>query len=263
MRASSRSRLPIDAGQQVVEVVRDAAGQLPDRFHLLRLAKRFLGLPQRVGRDLLGGDVATDRVDEIVARYGSPGDPAIIPVLVAQPHRIMAAALTDRASDDPLGDASPLVGVNELNERRSLQLRLRPVEHEFPGRVRCEHIAVDTRHQHEVGRQLPHALPVAAAFLDTFFEPEIALHQVARRRLLVVDVRCLCRSSARPRPRHREPARLWRETIDRCRPSSGATETRLRRWRRSAEPRAMRSRWNRNHPDGGPDARRRSGVRRS
>ena len=30
-------------GQQIVEVVRDAAGELADRFHLLRLAERFLG----------------------------------------------------------------------------------------------------------------------------------------------------------------------------------------------------------------------------
>ena len=33
-----------DAGQQIVEVVRDAAGQLADRLHLLRLAQRLLGL---------------------------------------------------------------------------------------------------------------------------------------------------------------------------------------------------------------------------
>ena len=33
-----------DDGQQIVEIVRDAAGQLPDRFHLLRLAQRFLAL---------------------------------------------------------------------------------------------------------------------------------------------------------------------------------------------------------------------------
>ena len=33
-----------DAGQDVVEVVRDAAGQLADRFHLLRLAQLALEL---------------------------------------------------------------------------------------------------------------------------------------------------------------------------------------------------------------------------
>ena len=32
-----------DRGQQIVEVVRDAAGEAADRFHLLRLAQRLLG----------------------------------------------------------------------------------------------------------------------------------------------------------------------------------------------------------------------------
>ena len=33
-----------DDGQEIVEIVRHAAGELPDRFHLLRLAQHFLGL---------------------------------------------------------------------------------------------------------------------------------------------------------------------------------------------------------------------------
>ena len=33
-----------DDGQKIVEVVRDAAGQLADRLHLLRLPKRLFGL---------------------------------------------------------------------------------------------------------------------------------------------------------------------------------------------------------------------------
>ena len=34
-----------DDGEEVVEIVSDAAGELADRLHLLRLAKRFFGLP--------------------------------------------------------------------------------------------------------------------------------------------------------------------------------------------------------------------------
>ena len=51
------------AGQQVVEIVRDAARQLSDGFHLLRLAQRLLGLLQALRRcGFLGRDVASDRV---------------------------------------------------------------------------------------------------------------------------------------------------------------------------------------------------------
>ena len=38
-----------NAGQQIVEIVRDAAGELADRFHLLRLAQLLLGAAQRFG----------------------------------------------------------------------------------------------------------------------------------------------------------------------------------------------------------------------
>ena len=40
-------------GVQVVEIVGDAAGELADGFHLLRLAQRLLGAPQPLGRLLL------------------------------------------------------------------------------------------------------------------------------------------------------------------------------------------------------------------
>ena len=73
-----------DGGQHVVEVVRDAAGELADRLHLLRMAQRLLGLAQGGLRLALGGDVAADRLQEIVRRHGAPCDaPA---AAVAGPH---------------------------------------------------------------------------------------------------------------------------------------------------------------------------------
>src|SRR3712207_7309112 len=38
------------AGEQVVEVVGDAAGELPDRLHLLRLPELLLAAPERLLR---------------------------------------------------------------------------------------------------------------------------------------------------------------------------------------------------------------------
>jgi hypothetical protein len=61
-----------DSGQQIVEVVRDAAGQLAHRFHLLRLLQGFFGRPQPVGRGLLRGDVAGHRIDVIPVRHAGP-----------------------------------------------------------------------------------------------------------------------------------------------------------------------------------------------
>ena len=41
-----------DRGEQVVEVVRDAAGEPADRFHLLRLPELLFALPERLGASL-------------------------------------------------------------------------------------------------------------------------------------------------------------------------------------------------------------------
>ena len=49
-----------DDGEKVVEIVRDAAGQLADRIHLLGLAKRLLGLPPLGDVDGLGQDAGDD-----------------------------------------------------------------------------------------------------------------------------------------------------------------------------------------------------------
>ena len=75
-----------DDGQQIVEIVRDAAGQLPDGFHLLRLAQRFLAL------------AALGDVDGFRHRADDRA------VLIAQgAHRKVEIALADRQMQPHLG----------------------------------------------------------------------------------------------------------------------------------------------------------------
>ena len=56
-------------GQQVVEVVRDAARELADRLHLLRLAQGILG-------DALLGDVPPEPVQSLLLGDDRPGNRA-------------------------------------------------------------------------------------------------------------------------------------------------------------------------------------------
>ena len=75
-----------DDGQEIVEIVRHAAGQLSDRFHLLRLAQRFLAL------------AALGDVDGLRHRADDRA------VLVAQrTHREVEIALADRQAQQHLG----------------------------------------------------------------------------------------------------------------------------------------------------------------
>jgi len=61
-----------NTGQQIVEIVRQAAGQLPDRFHLLALAQGALRRFQ-LGRALLvAREIAADRVDQAIVPAGGP-----------------------------------------------------------------------------------------------------------------------------------------------------------------------------------------------
>ncbi len=61
IRRLSRSSEAHDDGQHVVEIVGDAAGQLAHGFHLLGLPQRLLGMFQRLGLLLFGGNVAGRR----------------------------------------------------------------------------------------------------------------------------------------------------------------------------------------------------------
>jgi len=64
-----------DPGQHVVEVVRDAARQLADRLHLLRLAQLLLRPPQRLRRLLLCRDMPPAGIDHVVLGRRHPGHP--------------------------------------------------------------------------------------------------------------------------------------------------------------------------------------------
>src|SRR6266853_1333322 len=76
-------RAPGDDGQEVVEVVRDAAGELPHGFHLLNLAELSLALPERLFRALALADVEHGRLDGRLARPDDLGDLDLDPDLRA------------------------------------------------------------------------------------------------------------------------------------------------------------------------------------
>ena len=86
-----------DAGQQVVEIVGEAARQLADSLHLLGLAELFLGVGQGLGLFPFRRDVAADRMDPIIRRRGVPGDPAVGPIL-------SPVAIFEQRDDGSIGD---------------------------------------------------------------------------------------------------------------------------------------------------------------
>ena len=99
-----------DDGQDVVEVVRDAAGQLADRVHLLRL-------PQLGFRGLLFGQVAADEemaADRLRPRPG-PVQRDGLAVLVDIARLEIALALSPSRRPHLVAGVFEIVGVDELD----------------------------------------------------------------------------------------------------------------------------------------------------
>ena len=89
--------------QQVVEVVRDAARELANGLHLLRLTQLLLS-PLKLGvRLLFGGDVPAHTIDHAPTRGGRPGDPAVSPVLAPEPVLERRENRLGRVRDSGLG----------------------------------------------------------------------------------------------------------------------------------------------------------------
>ena len=109
--------VPENHGQQIVEVVRDAAGQPPDGFHLLRLLvllfeRAALG---DVQRDPDAAQRCAVRVEVDAARAGQPPHGAVRPDRPVLDREIVAAllGLLERRHD-----RRPIVGMNPIDERR-------------------------------------------------------------------------------------------------------------------------------------------------
>jgi hypothetical protein len=120
-----RLQIAVDDLQHIVEVMRHAAGQLAHRFHLLRLAQRFLGL-------VALGDLAADALLQRV-------------VQIAQRHLDAA----------PLGD----VGLDGDQRQRLAGLVVQPAHaagDPDPVAVRLQ-VALFERERHAVGQQARHA----------------------------------------------------------------------------------------------------------
>ena len=174
--------------QDVVEVVRHAAGELADGVHLLRLAQLLLGSAQDLCTRPLRRQVAADGADEPVARHHRPADPAhaavLVPAAVLQADRRVALGQAGQRGRT----RREVVGVHEIEPAAPDQLLFRPAEDRARRRIDGRDEAVDARHQHDVGREPPEPVAVAGALGDLALEVLVEVRQRRGGGLLVFDV---------------------------------------------------------------------------
>ena len=159
-----------DPSQQVVEVMREPAGELTHGLHLLRLAQVILRGAQRLGLFLLGRDVTPGRHDGGTVRHRRPADPAI--AAIAMPIAVLEVPQGDRATQSlhALRRVGEVLGMNQAGDLLADQLRWPPSQHGGPGRVDGDDGRVAVEHDDEIRGQFPEAVAVGRPLHDLAFE---------------------------------------------------------------------------------------------
>ena len=142
-----------DDGQQIVEIVRDAAGHLPDRFHLLRLAQ----LPFQ--HQALGHVAADEEI--LPVRLGpdpGPGDRHRVTVLVQVAAFERARERAAARAPHFVARALQIVGENEVRRAASVHVFRRMAEDRARARAHAHEVAALADHEDEVERGVEDAL---------------------------------------------------------------------------------------------------------
>ena len=168
--------------------MRDAAGELAHRLHLLRLAELVLGGTEGGGGGPLGGDVAAHRMDQPLGRHRGPGNP--VPAAVLVPVAVLEAQGGEALAQAAGLDQGRLVvlGMHEVEEAAAHEVCLSPAELAGPGRVDRGDGAVEVGDQHHVLRQQPDPVALPGAFHHPALERGIDRTQRRLGPALLVDV---------------------------------------------------------------------------
>jgi hypothetical protein len=163
--SAQQAQVHHDGGENVVEIVGDAAGELADGLQLLHLAELRFQLPALgdVGEHGEGAAVLAGVVEQ--GRPGDPG-PKLAPILVPEPALVLAglARTGRRAGGFMVGQVG---GINEIAGRPLHQFLGRITEHLGQAMVGKRHVVLFIRHPDAfVGGldDLPVALVAGAQF---------------------------------------------------------------------------------------------------
>ena len=151
-----------DDRQHVVEVVRDAAGKLPDRLHLLDLQHLGFAGFQRFGLQPFVGDVAGAGIEASAVDRRDARGPAIGTVLGAHAEHGGRGAHRARRPGGPF-DLQRLyvIGMDQASERgQGLQLVLAPAGMGLPGRIGRKQPPVRIGDGEHVAAEVPEIIPL-------------------------------------------------------------------------------------------------------
>ena len=164
------------------------AGELPERFHLLRIGELLVGALERRGSFLLGADVPARDIDQPIVRRHRPGDPApgavLVPEAIFYPYGGAAARelITRGERMRRIARMAQLVHV------QALDLCLAPPERFRPRRIDADEMAGEARNAEQVLGDVPDAVAFARALFDLGLEPLVEGGKAQLRLLALGDV---------------------------------------------------------------------------
>ncbi|MNK35510.1 hypothetical protein D3C87_540390 [compost metagenome] len=128
-------------------------------------------------------------MDQLLRRHGRPGNPAVtaiaapVAVFHAQGGRAMGQAR------QVLQGRHAVVGMHEADEVHAQRFDFRALEYLAPGGIDGDDHAGQVGHQHDVGRQPPHAVAVGRAVGHFHFQRGIQVGHLFQHVLLFLHVR--------------------------------------------------------------------------
>ena len=160
-----------DAGEQVVEVVGDAARELAHRLHLLRLAQLIL-------QELALRDVTADPIDDVRLRGQGPVDPSIRPVPGPQAQVEIGDTPSGPKGREGVLQCRAILGMNQGIEPDPDGFLRRIAQKAAPGRIGFAQDPLPVAGGEEVPGQAPDPIPFPCALLDTLLEGFVEGSQV-------------------------------------------------------------------------------------
>ncbi len=174
------------------------AGQLPDRFHFLRLNQGLFGDTQCLDAVLFVGQVFAQRKNDSIAGCRGPAEPVIAAVDVLITIFKQRQHMVDGVFQSILG-AADIIRMQQGHDGGAQQLVFRVAQQRCPGRVYPQKDTVEIEYRQRVRRYLPKRIQLQRALLQSggllSFQADQVIDQFQAfafailQRLLVEDMR--------------------------------------------------------------------------
>ncbi|RMN12910.1 hypothetical protein ALQ67_03476 [Pseudomonas savastanoi pv. glycinea] len=153
------------------------AGQLPDRFHFLRLNQCFFGNTQCFDAIFLMGQVLAQRKNDSIAWRSGPAEPLIGPVHMPVAILEQRQNMIDGVFQGILG-ITHIIGMQQAHDRAAQQLLFSVAQQHCPGRVHPQENAVEIEYRQRIRGNLPECIQLQSTLCQPCGLSSLQIYQI-------------------------------------------------------------------------------------